>query len=270
MGLYRFTNLYNFNDSPRTGRGIQQPDPHINNHPLGMSQSAHVQGGRNTNWDGIQTPNEDVEEFVQPGFRYLDQAMKNYWSDIRVPTRDAVRFVKVKVAGANKGLQIWIDDLKNGRAQLPVLSVSRGSHTWNADKFSPPYINLRSRFVNPDRTRVAKDFRPVPYIVNYNLTIWAEHKRDAENALYQMLIRFNPMAIFRASDEHWVGNIEMKMGDVNDTSDKEANAEEYAKVRYEIPIIAEAWLALPSQVIPTVLGNVTNIGERVDRLDRLF
>lgn len=263
MSIYEFTRTYTFDYSPRATRGIHQPDPGISFNPIAISQDSHIEGGRKINWEGLQTPNVDVEEFIQPGFRYLDDAMKHYWSDLRIPSKDSSRFVRVKIAGAAKDIQIWVNDLKNGRVELPVLSVSRTSHSYNVQKFSPPYINLRTRFTDKTRRRAIKDFRPVPYIVNYELTLWAEHKRDAENALYQMLIRFNPMAIIRATDGHWTGNVEMHINDTNDLSDKELGAEQFAKVRYSVSIKAEAWLALPSQVTSTVLGHVSRIRESI-------
>lgn len=273
MALYEFANIHVFDNSPRAERGLEQPNPAILSHPVGLSQTSHVENNRDANWDGIQATNVDVEEFIDPGFRYLDEGMKNYWSDLRVPTKDSSRFVKVKIAGAAKGIQIWADDLKNGRVVLPVLSISRGSHTWNAQKFSPPYINLRGKFTSRDRRKIIKDYRPVPYNITYTLTLWAEHKRDAENAIYQIMVRFNPLALFKVSDGHWSGNIEMHLGDIVDVSDKEVAADQYAKVRYEIPITAEAWLALPSQVTSTVLGHVNRIREKVggvDRINQLF
>lgn len=269
MTIHQFGSTYTFANIPRgvgagkvTGASIM--DPHISVYPVGAMQSSHVEGGRTSNnWEAGRVESADVEEFLQPGFRYLDDGMKNYWSDIRVPTRDSYRFIRTKIAGASKSLQIWHDELNRGRVQLPVISISRTGSRYNPNKFSPPYMPLRKRFVNKQRTRVALIYRPVPHFVDYTLSIWAEHKRDAEFTLYQILLRFNPLAEIRVSDDHTIGNVQMAFDSYSDNSDKEATAEQHAKVMYEVTYTAEAWLSLPEKVVPTILGPVATAKEAV-------
>jgi hypothetical protein len=193
-----------------------------------------------------------VEDFLIPGFRYLDEAMKLYWSDLRIPTRDNYRFMRTRIAGGDRTLQIWRDDLKHGRVQLPVMSINRSTHEYNAEKYSPAYHPMMTRFVDSSMTRVRKIYRPVPYLVSYTLSIWAEHKRDVEYALFQIIPRFNPLAELVANDGRMTGTVQLRYGGASDTSDKEASAEQLAKVKYDINVVAEAWLPLPEQVVPTI------------------
>ncbi len=104
-------------------------------------------------------------------------------------------------------------------------------------------------------------FKPVPFLVEYTLVIWAEHKRDAEFILYQVLTRFNPMAEFRMFDGKLEGNVQLRYGGAQDASDKEAGYDQAAKVRYEVTLTAEAWLPLPEKIVPTVLGRVSVLRE---------
>ena len=134
---------------------------------------------------------------------------------------------------------------------------------YNPNKFSPAYRPLSKRFVNKQRTRIALIYRPVPHFVDYTLSIWAEHKRDAEYALYQVLLRFNPLAEIRISDNHTIGNVQMEFDSYSDNSDKEASAEQHAKVMYEVSYTAEAWLSLPERVVPTILGPIATAKEVV-------
>lgn len=268
MAVYEFSSMFTFDNVPRSigpGQvaGVSVPDPIINPYMPGTSQTAHVEGGRVANtWEENRVHSGDVEEWVQPGFRYLDNAMKNYWGDLRIPTKDAYRFIRAKIAGMSKSLQVWSEDLTDGRVALPVISISRTGHKYNPEKFSPPYAPLRKRFVNKQRTRVALSYRPVPYNVDYTMTIWASTKRDIEHALYQILLRFNPLAELRVSDLHNVGNVQMILNDSSDESDKDAAAEQWAKIKYSISYTAEAWISIPEQVVPTIVGNVVTLNEK--------
>ena len=271
MAIYEFGSSFTFANVPRgvgpaSVSGAVENNPAINPYMPGTSQLSDVQSGRTPNtWEQNRVESQDVEEFIEPGFRYLDGAMKLYWSDIRVPTKDAYRFIRTKIAGMRTSLQIWNEALKHGRVQLPVISVSRGNIKFNPQKFTPPYGTLRKRFVNAEKTRVASQHRPVPYIVDYTLSIWAEHKRDAEYIIYQIMTRFNPMAELRVSDGHGVGNVQMLFDGFSDSSDKEASAEQYAKIKYEINYSAEAWLSIPERVMPTILGKVVTFNETTTR-----
>jgi hypothetical protein len=256
MAVYEFGSQFTFNNVPRVD-GFTQPNPHIDLHPPGLSQSSHVEGGRTPlAWEEHRAESSDLEDFIGRGFRYLDGAMKNYWADIRIPTKDSSRFVRTKIAGMQKSLEIWTEDLKHGRVKLPVISISRTGQEFNPNKFTPPYEPVAKRYVNTARSMVALTYRPTPYIVNYILSIWTETKRDAEYILPQILTRFNSLAELTVSDEHIVGNVQMLFKGSTDNSDKEAVAEQHAKIKYEVAYAAEAWLSLPRKVMPTILGHV--------------
>ena len=260
--------LYNF-DSDFSIKPPAAP----NNLPLSVNempavrQLSHNEGGR-TPLDGTsyQAYPTHLEEFLQPAFWSLDSAMKQYFSGIRVPTKDSYRFMRVKIAGGDKSLLIWADDLKEGRARLPLAAINREGHEFNPDKFSPHYHPLSARFLNSRGNLVAKTFRPVPYNVNYKITIWTERKRDAEYVIYQILTRYSPLAEFRMYDGKIAGNVQLKLSSCSDASDKEVGHDQHANVRYEVSTVAEAWLPLPEQIVPTVLGRVTSLKEKVGAL----
>ncbi len=233
----------------------------------GARQLSHVEGGRNPlDGSNFMAHPYHLEEFLQPGFRALDDAMKQYWSGIRVPTKNSYRFMRVKIAGGDKSLLVWADDLKEGRARLPLAALDRTGHEFNPDKYSPAYHAMTARYVSTRGNLAAKVYRPVPFLVEYTLTIWAEHKRDAEYILYQVLTRFNPLAEFRMYDGKLEGNIQLRFGGSQDASDKESGYDQQANIRYEVTITAEAWLPLPEKIVPTVLGRVTVLKEKVGEI----
>lgn len=232
-----------------------------------VRQISHAEGGRNP-FDGsdfLSYPSH-VEEFLQPGFRSLDDAMKQYWSGIRVPTKDSYRFMRVKISGGDKSLLIWNDDLKEGRARLPLAAISREGAEFNPDKYSPNILPMASRYLSRRGDQAALVYRPTPWLVSYKLTFWAEHKRDAEYILYQTLTRFNPLAEFKMYDGKLQGNIQLRFDSSSDSSDKETGYDQHANVRYELNCTAEAWLPLPEKIVKTVLGRVVNLQESLGEI----
>lgn len=238
--------------------------PPQSTHLPGIQQLSDVQSGRVKGFsDSVGTNPDYVEEFVTPGFRYLDEAMKNYWSGIRVPTKDAYRFMRTKIAGGDKSVLIWNDGLQGGRVRLPVASINRLSYDFNPDKFSPPYLAMTKRYTSNRMDRVALVYRPVPYLVEYEMIIWSEFKRDIDTILYQITTRFNPLAEFTMYDQHLVGNVQLRFGGASDSSDKETGHDQKANVRYELRMTAEAWLPLPERIVPTILGHSTVLREKI-------
>lgn len=237
-------------------------------HIPAVAQLSEAQGGR-TKIDGspLQNVPSYVNEFIIPGFRALDGALRKYWSGIRVPTKDSYRFMRVKVAGGDRSLLIWNDDLKGGRTYLPVAAIDRTGHEFNAAKYSPNTTHpMAIRYPSRRGDLAIQIFRPVPFLVNYNLLVWAERKRDADYILYQVLTRFNPLAEFRMYDGHLQGTVTLRYNGSSDTSDKEVGADQYANVRYEVSFIAEAWLPLPERTVKTVLGQINLIQERIGEI----
>jgi len=259
--------LYNFDSDFTVNRQAYNVPPteipfDLNQIPA-VSQLSHAEGGRNP-FDGstLLAYPYHLEEYLIPGFRSLDDAMKQYWSGMRVPTKDNYRFMRVKVAGGDKSLLIWSDDLKEGRARLPVAAISREAHQYNPEKFSPTYHRMATRYISTRRDQAAVVLRPTPWLVDYNLIVWAERKRDVEYILYQTLTRFNPLAEFRMFDGKLQGNVQIRFGGSTDASEKEIGFDQYAAVRYEVTMVAEAWLPLPEKIVKTVLGRVSLFQEQ--------
>lgn len=263
--------IYNFDSDFSVKQGSTQASPGAIPHGVkeipAVRQLAHAEGGRNP-FDGsdfLAYPHH-LEEFLTPAFRSLDEAVKQYWTGIRVPTKDSFRFMRVKIAGGDKSLLIWADELQEGRARMPVAAISRESHEFNPEKYSPRYHAMTARYLSSRGDQAAKVYRPVPFLVDYKIILWAESKRDAEYIMYQVLTRFNPLAEFRMFDGKIEGNIQLRFGGSTDASDKETGYDQYAKVRYEVQTTAEAWLPLPEQIVPTVLGRVVTLKERVGEI----
>jgi hypothetical protein len=258
MGMYNFNSDFAVKvpaDTQEFPRGL----PEL----ASVRQSSHSEGGRSKIvGQELESYPYHLEEFLTPGFRALDDAVKQYFSGIRVPTKDNYRFMRVKISGGDKSILIWADDLAEGRVRLPVASISRDSFDSNQDKFSPVYHSMGFRYLNAAGTLAMKYFRPVPFLVKYSMTVWTESKRDAEYVSHQVLTRFHPIAEFRMNDGHLSGNVQLRYDGGSDASDKEMGYDQQANKRYEFGFTAEAWLPLPTKIVPTVRGTVSTISER--------
>jgi hypothetical protein len=203
----------------------------------------------------LNTP-EDVRTILPKGFHAIDEGVKNYFIDLKVPTKDSVRDMMVRVAGGDKTYLFWKQNFESHRIKLPVMSINRTGLRWDQTRYSPPFIPMTRHFTVRDGSRMALVYRPWPCLVDYALAIWAERKRDAEYALYQIITRFNPFAETMVEFDTLKGHIRGKLGEVTDSSDIDIGAEELPKVRYDITTTWEAWLPLPEKVVPTILGRV--------------
>lgn len=210
---------------------------------------------------------EEIREVLPQGYRTMDRGIKNYFAGIQIPTKDDVRLMQVRITGGDKPYLVWAQDLRRGRVLLPVMAIKREDEEDNPMKFSPAHFHYMSkRFLDPSGTRVALTFRPVPSLIKYTLSVWAEHKRDLSYALYQIRTRFNPVAEFMVEDEHLRGSVFMKYNGMTSVIDDEVPADQRANKRYDFSITMEGWLPLPEKVVPTILGRVTTLREGVNKI----
>jgi hypothetical protein len=229
--------------------------------PLAKTSNLHSQD-EVSRTDLYDTTNVDksveLHTFQPPAFEALDMSMKEYFSDIQVPTKDGLRpeNVNVRLSGGDKTILIWKQDLKAGRIKLPVMAITRSAEAPNPEKYSPPYIPAMQYFLD-NGSRVKQAFRPVPYLIEYTLAVWTERKRDMEHVIAQVLPRMNPLATFKVDDGKMIYTAVMKMNSCTNNSDIDIGAEELAKVRYDISVTVEGYIPVAHTLTKkTVLGRV--------------
>jgi hypothetical protein len=244
---------------PRTAGKVTEPEPSM---PQKLPGHPDLQKDTTITHDPINTEvHTDVRTILPKGFHAVDEGVKNYFTGIVIPTKDGQREMKVRVAGGDKTFLFWKQRFGANRIELPVMSINRSGFRWDAQRFSPPYLEMSRRFVNKNGSRLAMVFRPWPCLVDYTFSIWSERKRDAEYAQYQIVTRFHPFAESTVEFETLKGNIRGKLNEVSDNSDIDQGAEELAKVRYDITATYEAWLPLPEKITPAILGKVGVMSE---------
>jgi hypothetical protein len=257
--------IHNFTFLPRSNKNLATERAPLISSTL-PTQPDLVEKDELTNSDVNLNQPEDIRSVLVRGFYSMDTGMKRYFEDIKVPTQDSVRDLTVRIAGGDKTLLIWQQDLRSGRIKLPVMSINRTGWRFNVEKFSPPHINMTRRFAHDDGSKIILTYRPWPALIDYTLSVWTERKRDVEYIMHQIMTRFHPLAEFKIDDESGLrGNVQLRFGDSTDNSDIDIGAEELAKVRYDVSVTMEGWLPLPEKILPTVLGKVTSLHERTGK-----
>jgi hypothetical protein len=206
---------------------------------------------------------QEIHEFTYQGYKTIDRGVKNFFSGIMVPTATGARPMQVRISGGDKPYLIWAQDLKYGRVKLPVMSIKREGEEFHPPLFSPAYLPIQRRFLDSDKTKMVFTYRPVPSLLKYNCSVWAEHKRDLEYILYQIRIRFNPEADFYVEDERIRANVFMKYTGMSVNIDDDVPADQRSNKRHDYSFTAEGFLPLPEKIVPTVLGRVTTLREGV-------
>ena len=241
-------------------RNSQVPDgvipPQIPNHPNLNKNPSMMEDPINKN------VSEEIRSTVQAGFYYQDKSIKSYFDDLMIPTLDGAKKVDVRLAGGDRTILVWKQDLDSGRIKLPVVSINRTSISRDEGRFSPPYVPIYSRFQDRDGTRMIRQFREWSCTIEYQLSLWAEKKRDLEYIIYMIITRFNPLAEWVVDDEQLSGRVQAKLNGVTISSDIDAGADKQAYQRADINVSVLGWLPLPTYIItPTVLGKVASINE---------
>lgn len=214
--------------------------------------------------DPMNKDTSDVRNTIQAGFFFQDKAILNYFQDLTIPTLDSTKKVDVRLAGGDRTILFWKQQQssESGRIQLPVISINRTAIARDETRFSPAYVPVYNHFADQNGSRMVRQFREWPCNIEYQLSIWAERKRDLEYIAYMIITRFNPLAEWIVEDPQIAGRAQAKFGGFNITTDIDAAADKQAYQRADISITVLGWLPLPTSIItPTVLGKVATLNE---------
>jgi hypothetical protein len=256
--------IHPFDFSPKNLDAGVRPEPtpvmpaHVPNQPNFNRTTA-------IDYDPINVATEDVDSVFPDGYETMDRGMKEFFSNIDVPTKDGTRKLDVRIAGGDKTILFWKQLMdEDARIKLPVMSINRQSFAKiNPQRHTPASVGpyFYRRFADNDKTRMILSPREKSVFIDYTLSVWAERKRDMERIVYQVETRFNPLAQWTVEDEFMRGDITAKLENITDNSDIDIDANQLAKVRYDFTVQVEGWMPLSGRVVPTVLGRVQSLAE---------
>lgn len=200
-----------------------------------------------------------IEEPPRYGFAAIDAALKDYFSNIVIPTKDGTKTVEVRISGGQKGFLFFQQQLARGRnrVKLPILNLNRTSMTFNPNKYSPPHFYAHKQIIDRDKFMGRKFFRNWPFLINYSCGIWSATKADAELIIQEIFPRFDPLASIPIETNDTVGTLQAKLGGCNDNTTVEAGPEDPVKVNYEFALECEGWLQIKTIKAPLIRGIVS-------------
>ena len=211
---------------------------------------------------------EEVREVYVPGFKLMDKGIKNYFSGIRIPVGEGLeeyRILPVRVTGADPEALIYSDkNLLGGRLKLPILAISRKNESFDSKRYTPPIKNIyRHMLCNGKKSESV--YRSVPYLIDYTLEIWSEHKSDAEYALYAIISKLNPIGSFFIEEPNMGLSHEVIIHPKgsSDESDLESDNENRPQIKKSINITMEGWLPTPTKVTSNILAKPLAIKEGI-------
>jgi hypothetical protein len=211
---------------------------------------------------------EEVRESFVPGFKLMDKGIKNYFSGIRIPVGNGLeeyRIMPVRISGADPEALIYSDkNLRGARLELPIMAIHRSGCRFDPNRYSPPILPIARYFKNCTK-RSELIYRPVPFKLDYSMYVWAEHKSDAEYAMFSVISRLNPIGSYFV-EEQGLGlsqEVILHPGSNTDESDIESNNDTRAQVKLTMTVEMEGWLPISSKIVPNILAKPVTIKEGV-------
>jgi hypothetical protein len=213
-------------------------------------------------YDPTNVDVDDVLDVLDVAFHTMDRGVKEFFSDIVVPTKDGMKPLTVRVAGGDKTILFWKQALSTGRVEVPIMSVNLTGWNYDPNRATPAVAGpAYKRFADQDGTRAIRTPREIPYLLDYTLSIWTFRKKEMGYILHQIQSRFDPMAEWVVEDEFMCGHVLATFEGGTNNNDIDVGAEEWAKVRTDLSIKVEGWLPRSGTIVPTILGQVTSLEE---------
>lgn len=213
---------------------------------------------------------EEVRETYPPGFKLMDRGIKNYFSGIRIPVgkgQENYTILPVRITAADTDALIYSDQhVIGGRLEIPFLAITRSSESYDPKRYTPPIKPITRHMISNGR-KSELVYRPVPFLIEYSLDIIAEHKHEAEYALYAIISKLNPIGSFFL-EERSMGiahEVIIHPGTSTDNSDIESDANSRSYIKKTITMRMEGWLPTPTKIVPNILAKPFAIKEGIGR-----
>ena len=159
----------------------------------------------------------------------------------------------------NRELGQKLVDLREERTKIPIIAFQISGYTYSQARQLPGEIYYSSQFKDSSKKDIIRSNKPVPFDLQYTMSVWTKTRADMFFIQQQLLSRFNPNVTFEIDTQE----IPVFLDSVTDTSSLESTQGNYQLVRNDIVIHLEAWIKRNDISVRTVLKDKLAFHEMV-------
>ena len=140
----------------------------------------------------------------------------------------------------------------NDQTALPIISFVETGTTFDNERYvSPPSLIYSRRKVGK---KWQLEPKPMPWIINYNVTVWTKYKEDMDRIHYYLMSRFTPESYIVAYNSP----AKIIVQSHSDTSDYESTDGDRV-LRNDFQFDVLAWMQLPYRETGRIEGITLNL-----------
>jgi hypothetical protein len=186
-----------------------------------------------------------------PWFYGYNEAMMRWLSGITLERPEEPLQIEVMYQTPERAFADIMSNRVNAQIVLPAISFLMTGASFDWSRFtSPPNINYITRQIG---NRWQKEPKPTPWILNYNVTVWAKFQEDLDMIAYRLLSRFTPDSYLNAYGAPAL----MQFQSHSDTSDLEP-ADTDRILRHDFQFDVLGWMQLPFTEVGRIEGVTYN------------
>ena len=190
-------------------------------------------------------------------FRTYNEAMKLWLEGIRLGRPESPDPVRVVYATPERAFADFISPRVEGQVDLPVISMSLSSATFDPSRFRAPREIFTKTLVG-DQWQL--ETRAMPYTLSYNVTVWAKFHNDLDIIGYSLMSRFTPKSYLSVKNRASM----ISFSGMNDTSNLEPGQDADRILRHDYMFTVEAWMDMPARLVGKIEGVVLHIDNDID------
>lgn len=193
---------------------------------------------------------------AEEAFRKYSERMKEFLNGLYIDRKDGPVPVEVvysfpNIATAlrsapsydakpevNRELGQKLVDLREERTKIPIIAFQISGYTYVMDRQLPGEIYYNVQYTDASKKNIIRANKPVPFDLQYTLSIWTKTKADMFFVQQQILSKFNPTVTFEVDTQE----IPVFLDSITDTSSLESATGTYQLVRNDIVLHLNAWI----------------------------
>jgi hypothetical protein len=185
---------------------------------------------------------------AHPIWRGWNEAMLLWLSNVKLGRPEEPNDVPVLYQTPERAYAEYVRPTTNDQVQLPVISFAHAGADFNRERFFGSKGMVFQRTFDGSKYQVAR--KPMPWDINYVVTIWTKYQQDMDVVLYNYISRFTPDSYLQ-----WNGiPAKLSLTSVTDTGILEPGEATDRVLRQDLSFTAEAWVQQPEQEVGVIGG----------------